>query len=96
MQKIKYGRFRCSPIGVLQFVELFCALAPKGIDFEEAGLESNFSSVDSTFKIKMSVPMDKEEKALEMVIDALINRCQDLKNIISSFIMKLENESLNW
>ncbi|GFS61528.1 mediator of RNA polymerase II transcription subunit 8 [Trichonephila inaurata madagascariensis] len=44
----------------------------------------------------MSVPIDKEEKALEMVTDAIINRCQDLKNIISSFIMKLENESLNW
>ncbi|CAL1295557.1 unnamed protein product [Larinioides sclopetarius] len=39
---------------------------------------------------------NKEEKALDMVVEALINRCQDLKNIISSFIMKLENENLSW
>lgn len=40
--------------------------------------------------------MEKEEKALEIVIDALINRCQDLKNSIASFITKLETETLNW
>jgi len=40
--------------------------------------------------------MEKEEKALEIVTDALINLCQDLKNSISSFISKLETETLNW
>jgi len=40
--------------------------------------------------------MEKEEKALEVVIDALINRATDLRNAIGSFIAKLENESLNW
>ncbi|KFM62173.1 Mediator of RNA polymerase II transcription subunit 8, partial [Stegodyphus mimosarum] len=40
--------------------------------------------------------MEKEEKALEVVLDALISRAQDLKNTISSFIMKLETESLSW
>lgn len=40
--------------------------------------------------------MEKEEKALEVVLDALTSRSQDLKNTINSFIQKLENESLNW
>ncbi|KAG8185826.1 hypothetical protein JTE90_024803 [Oedothorax gibbosus] len=38
----------------------------------------------------------KEEKNLEIVTDAIINRCQDLKDAISQFILKLENEALNW
>lgn len=44
----------------------------------------------------LNILLQKEEKALEMVLDALITRAQDLKNSISSFVLKLENESLNW
>ncbi|XP_042900046.1 mediator of RNA polymerase II transcription subunit 8 [Parasteatoda tepidariorum] len=40
--------------------------------------------------------MEKEEKALEVSLDTLVNRCQDLKMSISSFITKLENENLSW
>lgn len=42
--------------------------------------------------------MEKEEKTLEVLMDLLISRSQDLKNSIGSFILKLENEyeHLNW
>ena len=43
-----------------------------------------------------SIVLQKEEKALEIVIDALISRIQDLKIAINGFILKLEHESLNW
>lgn len=42
--------------------------------------------------------MEREEKALDIALDAMISRTQDLKNSIASFIMKLENEyeTLQW
>ncbi|XP_013781668.1 mediator of RNA polymerase II transcription subunit 8-B-like [Limulus polyphemus] len=42
--------------------------------------------------------MDREEKALEAAIDALISRTQDVKNSLTSFLMKLETEyeTINW
>lgn len=36
--------------------------------------------------------MDREEKVLEMTMDALISRCQDLRNSLVSCIFKLETE----
>ncbi|XP_030044835.1 mediator of RNA polymerase II transcription subunit 8-like, partial [Microcaecilia unicolor] len=42
--------------------------------------------------------MQREEKQLELSIDALINQVADLKNSLASFIYKLENEyeRLTW
>lgn len=42
--------------------------------------------------------MEKEEKALEIAVETLISRTQDLKNSISSFLYKLETEyeTLSW
>lgn len=42
--------------------------------------------------------MDREEKLLEASVDALGQRCQDLKNSIAAFIFKLEHEyeTLHW
>ncbi|CAG2163167.1 unnamed protein product [Oppiella nova] len=42
--------------------------------------------------------MDREEKQLEAVVDALIHRVSDLKNSLQTFIMRLENdyESISW
>jgi len=40
--------------------------------------------------------MEKEEKALELVLDALITRVADLRNAVGSFIGKLETETLGW
>ncbi|GIX85714.1 mediator of RNA polymerase II transcription subunit 8 [Caerostris extrusa] len=44
----------------------------------------------------MQAANEKEEKTLEIFVDTVLNRFQDLKHAISSFIMKLENENLNW
>ncbi|KAG0432099.1 hypothetical protein HPB47_021162 [Ixodes persulcatus] len=42
--------------------------------------------------------MEREEKALDIALDAMISRTQDLKNSIASFIVKLETEyeTLQW
>lgn len=42
--------------------------------------------------------MEKEEKALDVSIDALISRTQDLKNSLAAFLIKLETEyeTLSW
>ncbi|KAH8035105.1 hypothetical protein HPB51_004346 [Rhipicephalus microplus] len=42
--------------------------------------------------------MEREEKALDVALDAMISRTQDLKNSIASFIIKLETEyeTLQW
>lgn len=42
--------------------------------------------------------MDREEKQLDMAVDALIVRMQDLKNALQAFILRLENEyeTINW
>ena len=42
--------------------------------------------------------MDREEKQLEVAVDTLIQRTQDLKNSLSSFISRLENEyeTMTW
>ncbi|XP_069126649.1 mediator of RNA polymerase II transcription subunit 8-B-like isoform X2 [Argopecten irradians] len=42
--------------------------------------------------------MQKEEKQLELALDALIQRVQDLKNSLSAFLAKLENEyqTMSW
>lgn len=42
--------------------------------------------------------MAREEKQLDMMLDAVLNRLNDLKKAVSSMIMKLETEyeSINW
>lgn len=42
--------------------------------------------------------MEREEKALDIALDAMISRTQDLKNSIAAFIVKLEMEyeTLQW
>ncbi|XP_060073506.1 mediator of RNA polymerase II transcription subunit 8-B-like [Ylistrum balloti] len=42
--------------------------------------------------------MQKEEKQLEFALDALIQRVQDLKNSLTAFLSKLENEyqTMSW
>ncbi|KAL1437757.1 hypothetical protein MTO96_048618 [Rhipicephalus appendiculatus] len=42
--------------------------------------------------------MEREEKALDVALDAMISRTQDLKNSIAGFIIKLETEyeTLQW
>ncbi|XP_021344830.1 mediator of RNA polymerase II transcription subunit 8-B-like, partial [Mizuhopecten yessoensis] len=42
--------------------------------------------------------MQKEEKQLELALDALIQRVQDLKNSLVAFLSKLENEyqTMSW
>ncbi|KAI1306074.1 Mediator of RNA polymerase II transcription subunit 8 [Halotydeus destructor] len=36
--------------------------------------------------------MDREEKNLDMAMDVIISRCNDIKNSLGGFIFKLENE----
>ncbi|XP_074597797.1 mediator complex subunit 8 [Brevipalpus obovatus] len=42
--------------------------------------------------------MEREEKILDVALDALISRCQDLKNSLTSFLARLENDynNLDW
>lgn len=42
--------------------------------------------------------MAREEKQLDMMLDAVLNRLNDLKKAVSSMMMKLETEqeTINW
>jgi len=43
--------------------------------------------------------MDREDKILDIALEQIISRCNDIKNNIGQFIVRLENEPnepLNW
>lgn len=42
--------------------------------------------------------MEREEKVLDIALESMVNRCQDIKNSLTSFLFRLENEytTLDW